>query len=194
MEPKEKVLNPEESLQIIEKMINRTKGNAHDNSFYFLLWGWIILIALVAQLIMKYFTDFTKVYMIWLIVIPGFIASGIYGYKQGKKAKTFSHFDKINSMVWLTFFVCYVLTIIFAKEFNYNIGFIIFLLAGNATFLSGIIIKFKPLIFGGIVFWLGALSMYIVPSTYAEFISPIVIIFAYLIPGYLLKLEKNNNA
>ncbi len=53
METNEKVLKPEESLQIIEKMINRTKENIHENSFYFLLWGWIVLLVNLGQIILK---------------------------------------------------------------------------------------------------------------------------------------------
>ena len=194
MKTEEKTLKFEESLQIIENMIKRTKGNLHDSSFYFLLWGWIILIGTAGQLILKHLTDITKPYLIWLVIIPGIIASAIFGYRHGKKNNTTSHLDRINFMVWIAFFVSYALVIVFAKEFNYRIGTIIFLLAGNATFLTGVIIKFKPIILGGIVFWLGSLCMFLLPNNYMEFISPLIIIFGYLIPGYLLRIQNKKNA
>jgi hypothetical protein len=194
METNEKTLKPEESLQIIEKMIQRTKGNLHDSSFYFLLWGWIILIEIIGQLCIKHFTSFSKPYMMWLIVIPGFIASAIYGARNGHKKKSSTHLDRVNFMVWIAFFVSYVIVIISMKEFNYNIGIIIYLLAGNATFLTGIIIKFKPLIWGGIVFWIGTLCYLFIPNNYIEFISPLIIIFGYLVPGYLLRMQNKKNA
>ncbi len=194
MEESEKVLKPEESLQIIEKMINRTKGNLHDNSFYFLLWGWIILIGNIGQIIFSRFPNFEKPYLIWLIVIPGMIASFVYGMKQGKKTRVSSHLDRVNFLIWMSFLVSYVIVIIFMKEINYKVTPIIFLLAGNATFLTGIVIKFKPLIWGGIVFWIGVLGLFLIPAGYVEFVSPIIIILGYLIPGYLLKIQNKKNA
>ncbi len=194
METNEKELKPEESLQIIENMIQRTKSNLHDSSFYFLLWGWVILIGLVGQLIIKYFTSYPKPYIMWLVVIPGMIASAVYGYRHGKKNSSITHLDKVNGMVWFSFFVSYVLILVLMKEINYKADLVIYLLAGNATFLTGIIIKFKPLVLGGIVFWIGTLCYLFIPNNYMEFISPLVIIFGYLVPGYLLQSQNKTNA
>jgi hypothetical protein len=194
METNEKVLKPEESLQIIEKMINRTKCNLHDNSFYFLLWGWIVLFGIVGHTILANFTDFSKPYLVWLIIIPGIIANTIYGIRQGKKKGISSHIDLISFMIWIAFLVCYAIILVFMKKFNYQVVPIIFLLAGNATFLSGIIIKFKPLIWGGIAFWLGVIALFLLPDNLAIFVAPLAIILGYLVPGYLLKFQNKKNA
>lgn len=187
------ILKPEESLQIIEKMIQRTKGNLHDSSFYFLLWGWIILIANIGQLVLNYI-NYDKPYFIWFLIIPGIIATWIYGVRHGKKTKATSHLDKINFMIWMAFLVCYFTVLIFMKNFNYNVAPLIFLLAGNATFLTGIVIKFRPLIYGGFVFLASVFANYLLAGEYFEFISPAAIIFGYLIPGYLLKSQNKKNA
>lgn len=194
MEINEKVLKPEESLQIIEKMIQRTKGNLHDSSFYFLLWGWVILIANIGQIILERFTDCTKPYLIWLIIFPAVIANIIYGIRHGKKTRVSTHLDSLNLMIWIAFFISYIIVIVFIREFDYNVAPVIFLLAGNATFLTGIVIKFKPLIWGGIVFWIGVICLFLIPGGYVEFVSPIVIIFGYLVPGYMLKSYSKKNA
>ncbi len=194
METNEKVLKPEESLQIIEKMINRTKGNLHDNSFYFLLWGWIVLIGILGHTILANFTDFAKPYLSWLIIIPGMIINIIYAMRQGKKQSITTHVDKVNFMIWIAFLVSYTITLVFMSKLNYNIVPIIFLLTGNATFLTGIVIKFKPLIWGGIVFWIGAIGLFTLPGNLNIFVPPVAIILGYLIPGYLLKYQNKRNA
>ncbi len=194
METNEKVLKPEESLQIIEKMIQRTQKNLHDSSFYFLLWGWIILIGNLGHIIMNRIPTIDKPYLIWLIVIPGIIANFIYGMKQGKKNCVRTHLDRVNFLNWMSFLVGYAIVIVFMKQFNYKVTPLIFILAGNATFLTGIIIKFKPLIWGGIVFWLGVILQFVLPIEYVEFVSPVVIILGYLIPGYLLKFQNKKDA
>ena len=194
MEPNEKVLKPEESLQIIEKMINRTKGNLYENSFYFLLWGWIVLFGILGHTILANFTDYSKPYLVWLIIIPGIIANTIYGIRQGKKKGISSHLDLVSFMIWIAFLVSYGIILVFMKKFDYKIVPIIFLLAGNATFLSGIVIKFKPLVWGGIVFWLGVIGLFTLPGNLVIFVSPLAIILGYLVPGYLLKFENKKNA
>lgn len=194
MEPNEKVLKPEESLQIIEKMIQRTKGNLHDNSFYFLLWGWIVLIGIVGNTVLANFTDFPKPYLVWLIIILGLIINIVYAMRQGKKNNPSTHLGKVNFMVWIAFLVSYTITLVFMAKLNYNIVPIIFLLTGNATFLTGIVIKFKPLIWGGIVFWLGAICLFTLPGNLAIFVAPLAIILGYLVPGYLLKFQNKKDA
>lgn len=193
METNEKELKPEDSLQIIEKMIQKTKGNLYDSSFYFLLWGWIILIANIGQIIFNYI-EYDKSYLIWLLIIPGIIASAVYGARHGKKTKASTHLDRINFMIWMTFLACYFTIIIFMKSLDYQIVPLIFLFAGNATFLTGIVIKFKPLMWGGMIFLAGVFAYFLLPGEYFQFISPIVIILGYLIPGYLLKAQNKKNA
>ena len=194
MENESTNLKPEQSLQIIESMINRTKSNMHDSSFYFLLWGWVVLAGIAGQMILEIFTDFSKPYLAWLIIFPGIIATIVYSIRHSKKKKVSTHLDKINFMIWISFLVSYMIAIIFMKEFNYMIVPIIFLLAGNATFLTGCVIKFKPLILGGIVFWIGTVLTFVLPDNYSLYLNIIMIIFGYLVPGYLLKSQNKKDA
>ncbi|HSH52216.1 MAG TPA: hypothetical protein VK982_10895, partial [Bacteroidales bacterium] len=102
----EKNLKAEESLRIIEQMIQKTKGNLHDSSFYFLLWGWIILIANIGHIVLNYLA-YDKPYLVWLLIIPGVIASAVYGAQHGRKAKAETHLDRLNFLIWMAFLVCY---------------------------------------------------------------------------------------
>jgi hypothetical protein len=194
METEEKTLKPEESLQIIDQMIQKAKANLHDSSFYFLLWGWIILVVVVGQSLLQHFTNFEKPYLVWLLIIFGIMASAIYGIRSGKKSKVMSHLDRLNFLNWMIFLGSYFIIIIFMKDFNYKISPIIFLLAGNATLMTGFLIKFRPLIIGGLVFWAGIFCQFLLPHQILEFVFPLVIIFGYLVPGYMLKFQHKKNA
>jgi hypothetical protein len=55
------------------------------------------------------------------------------------------------------------------------------------TFLSGIILKFKPLVIGGISCWLLAVVSVFIPMEYQLLCIAAAVIFAWIIPGYLLK-------
>ena len=69
----------------------------------------------------------------------------------------------------------------------------ILLLAGFPTFLSGFIIRFKPLIFGGICFWIVALLVNFAGPDLAPLGTPVAMLLGYLIPGYMLKHRVNHD-
>lgn len=82
----EEKFSPEQSLQLIQSMISRTKQNMSDNSIYFLIWGWLTFIAFIGQFILKHILQHEKHYMIWLVVIIGIIFSIYQGKKDEKSA------------------------------------------------------------------------------------------------------------
>jgi hypothetical protein len=69
----------------------------------------------------------------------------------------------------------------------------ILLLAGFPTFVSGFIIKFRPLIAGGICFWIIALAVNFAPPSFAPLGMPIAVLTGYLIPGYMLRNKVNHD-
>ena len=71
---------------------------------------------------------------------------------------------------------------------------IILMPVGAATFLSGIIVRFNPLLVGGVVFWISGIACYFVNSTDQYLIGGIAMIFGYLVPGYMLRNQKENHA
>jgi len=183
----EKEFTSAESLEIITKMINKAKGNVKQGSFYFLFWGWLVVIASLGQFYLDRFTDFEHPYMVWLIAIPGWIISMIYGYKQSNKKTVKTYSDNLVMWVWLGF-VFSILIIIFGGSYiNFQITALILLFSGFATFISGLIIRFKPLIIGGSSFWIFTPIALYLGVHYAPLVMAVAIIVGYLIPGYLLK-------
>jgi len=137
--------------------------------------------------------------IVWPIMgFGGGIASGIYGRKQGKKAGHKTHLDRAMSYVWLGFIMYLFIVILLSAtgklgEQGWNTSFLLIMgLYGLGTFISGGLLKFKPLIYGGIAsFVLVALTVFI-PSLVATFNGALLmlgasIIVSYLIPGYMLK-------
>ena len=55
----------EQSLQLIQSMIEKAKQDVANNSFYFLLWGWLIFIAALLNFVLMKFTDFEQPYLAW---------------------------------------------------------------------------------------------------------------------------------
>ncbi|MNH37103.1 hypothetical protein D3C79_979630 [compost metagenome] len=64
------------------------------------------------------------------------------------------------------------------------------IIAGIGTLLSGWVMKFKPLVIGGIIFLLMAIASVYIENEYKALIHGLAILTGYLIPGYLLKQSK----
>jgi len=186
-----KELKPNESFKIINEMIETAKMNIKQNAFYVLLWGWIVIIGCLLHFIFLKFSIIEKPYQVWLISIVGVVMTFIYSFKEAKRKKVFTHISKIYIFIWVTFAVSYIITIVFHIQFNYQIYPLIFLFGGNSIFLTGIVMKFKPLIFGGILFWIGCITSFYFTEAYNLLLTSIIGILGYLIPGYILKYKKD---
>ncbi len=194
MENEEKIMTGEESLKIITEMINKTKVNLAQSSFHLLFWGWLILVCSLSEYLLYRFTDFSSPWYVWFFVIPGVFVSLIYGFTSGKKEKVFTYATSLYVSVWIGFlFASIVLFIVQSKEME-GYGTYILILAGFPTFVGGFILKFKPLIFGGMAFWLFALIAHFSGPDIAGLCMPAAIVAGYLIPGYLLKSKASHDA
>lgn len=187
-------LNEQQSLQIIYETIENAKSNVKDNAFFYLLWGWLVLIASLSQYILLTYTSFRLHYIGWPVLMSiGGIVSGIYGYRLGKKASVKTHLDTIIISLWLGFLVLIftILVMTFAGSFWFNVSSpLIIILFSFATFLSGMILKFRPLVIGGTISWMVGVAAFLVTPDIQQLLTALAIIIAYLIPGYMLKSKK----
>ena len=187
MENQEKMMTGEESLKIITEMINRSKVNINQSSFHLLFWGWLIFACSLSEYLLMKFSDFTHPYYIWFFVIPGVFVSMIYGFVTGRKAKVHTYAEKLYTWTWVGFLItATVLFIVQSKRLDIVAPYIL-LLAGFPTFVSGFILKFRPLILGGLCFWIIALVVSFAGPAAAPLGMPVAVLIGYLIPGYMLK-------
>jgi len=192
MENEEKMMSGEESLRIITEMLNKTRVNIRQGSFHLLFWGWMIVICSLGEYILDHFTNMVNPWYVWLLVIPGMFVSFAYGIITGRKAKTHTYADKIWMWTWMAFLISmFVLFIVHSKSME-TISAYILLLVGFPTFISGIIIRFRPLIVGGISFWIFALLVHFGGPTIGPLGVPVSMIVGYLIPGYILKSKVDH--
>jgi hypothetical protein len=193
MENEEKMMSGEESLRIITEMINKTKVNIRQGSFHLLFWGWLIFACSISEYLLMKFTGLTHPYYVWFFVIPGAFVSMIYGFVTGRKAKVHTYADMLYMWTWLGFLIAgIVLFIVHSKRLD-TVGPYILLLAGFPTFVSGFIIKFRPLIIGGICFWVMAIIVTFAGPSVAPLGMPIAVLTGYLIPGYMLKYKAGHD-
>lgn len=187
MENEEKLMTGEESLKIITEMINKTKVNIRQGSFHLLFWGWLILICSLSEYLLWKFTDIASPWYVWFFVIPGVFVSMIYGFVTGRKAKVHTYADMLYLWTWMGFFIAAIVLFILLSRKMESIAPYILTLAAMPTFISGFILRFKPLIIGGITFWIFALIAHFAGADVAGLAVPVAMLTGYLIPGYMLK-------
>lgn len=187
METKTENLTAQESLDLITKMIRQTQSNLTHSSFYFLLWGWVIAFCNAGMYTLIKFTDLPHPYAIWLITIPTWIVTMIYANRQGGSSPNRTHLDKISMWLWIALAITICPVLVFGNQINWLVNAIILLPVGLCTFVSGIILRFKPLILGGIIFWIAGTLCFIVTPIDQYLVGALAMIFGYLIPGYMLR-------
>lgn len=192
MENGEKLMTGEESLKIITDMISRTKVNIRNSSFHLLFWGWLILACSLSEYILWKFTDISSPWYVWLFVIPGVFVSFIYGFTAGRKARFHTYADKIYVWTWMAFFLAAIVLFIILSDKMEFVAPYILTIAAIPTFLSGFIIKFRPLIIGGITFWIFAIIARFGGHEVSALAVPLAMLTGYLIPGYMLRRKVDH--
>jgi len=200
------VLTPEESFSIINKAISNFKMNYKERAKIFLLWGWVLTLASFSNFIIIRILNINEEYELvagkwefegllslgnWvLFILAGFIIQFFILRKIDKNKKVYSYLDTYLTKLWqVTAISCFVATLLCMK-----IGIappsIMLLIAGIATTTSGLLIKFRPVVIGGMAFFILSIVTTFVSNEYIALIVGAAIICGYLIPGYLLKSAK----
>jgi len=191
----DKILSPAESLKLIAETIEKTKTNVQNGSFYFLLWGWLVSISGIVQFIMIKYTDIKTHYYVWpIMAIIGIVACIIYGYKVERLKKYETYLDSVFMNLWAVLGVSFILIVFIVVSLHTTVVPFILLLAGIGTLASGLIIKFKPMIFGGVLFYIFSVISLFVPQPFDTLVSSLAIVTGYLIPGYILKYTQPKKA
>jgi hypothetical protein len=101
--------SPQQSLQLIESMINRAKDKFAEDGFMYLVWGWMVFICSLLQFLLLHVFQYAQHYIVWLTTIPVFIYQYFYISKKQKRqtVQTYTHF--IVRYVWLTYVIIILL-------------------------------------------------------------------------------------
>ncbi|TAE14553.1 MAG: hypothetical protein EAZ47_10730 [Bacteroidetes bacterium] len=193
------IVSPLQSLQIIEEMIQKAKANFADNGFVYLLWGYTIFTCSMLHFIGIKLGDALgsiKPYWVWNLVIVANIIHTVYQLKRTKKQQAKSFAEELIAMFWLCFLAGMIIISVAAfTKFGWaSVYPFLIMLYGTPTFLSGYVMKFKPLIFGGIFCWLMALVALFFDNAFLLLCVSLAVLVAWIIPGHLLQQQYSKKA
>jgi hypothetical protein len=188
-----------ESLELIESMINRAKDRFNEDGFLYLLWGWVVLLCSVAEFILLQI-HFKQHYLVWSLTWAAAIFQLFFLRRKRQRQTVRTYTDDIVKYVWLTFIISMFLAAVLigfiqGKEYYKLIDPLFLVLYGMPTFLSGVILRFKPLMMGGIGCWVLSVLCTVIPVEFQLLLVSVAMVIAWIIPGYLLRMKfrRTNN-
>ena len=190
----EQPFNEQNSLQLIESMINKAKNNFSESGTLYLLWGIVVFICSMVQFVAIHFYDYQNAYYIWFLTWVVVIYQVVFLSRRAKQEKVKTYTADILKYVWICFAASMFL-FIFILQYQkayYSINPAILVLYGLPTFLSGVILKFPPLVAGGIACWGLSFASVFVPYDYQLLFICAAVLIAWIIPGMLLRKKFKN--
>jgi len=192
----EPIMTDKQSLELITSMINKAKSRFHESGFLYLFWGWVVLICCIIESVVSHFFNVKNAYTVWYIMALAMVYQIFFLRKKRKLKTPATYTEDINRYVWLVFGICEILLVFILISFKkYEvINPAVIALYGMPIILSGIILKFKPLISGGICCWVISGISPFINMEFQLFLTVAAIICGWIIPGYLLrqKFKKEN--
>jgi hypothetical protein len=190
MNTAEKKLTPAESLKLITDVISKTRDNIKAQSFCFLLWGWLITAASILFYVLHQFTDFKLYFLPFpLLVLPGIIITLIYYRSNSHLPETY--LTGFLKQLWLVLAISFITVVLISFLQQYPPFTYTLVIGGIGTLVSGLVMRFKPLIVGGALFLLFAIGSVFVNDGVKPLLQGIAVVAGYLLPGYLLKYSKS---
>ena len=211
MTPSEKQMTEKESLDLITQMINKAKDACHDTGIAAIMWGTVIAVcALVrlSELHFRYNLPFDIYWLTFAAVLPQIY----FSIKEKKKRKVKAYGDAFYDYLWVGFGICIFLVIYITGSMNseweksaaqyqqltgqttsfrlYEFTSSFFLLLyGLPTFVTGVSMKFKPMLWGGLLCWVCCILAIYTNIKIDLILIALSSIFAWLIPGIIMEKE-----
>ncbi len=197
----EKRLTEKESIEIIGSMINKAKHNLSNGSIFYLIWGWAVLLASVLQFVAIKIYDWDLHWIFWPITMAiTAVIAVLVGRREYKNHRHTTFVDNSMKYLWGGFVIFLFLVLNMGPVIGWKLTYLLLIgLYGMGTFISGGILKFRPLIIGGLLsLLLSAIGIFgremINDFTDVLILLDISIIVSYLVPGYMLRAKKNEYA
>lgn len=184
-------MTPEQSLRLIDATIREAKRSFHKVHFYFLLWGVLFALAGIASFALMR----AGVALHWLVwpaagVVGGLVA-GAHGARQGRQQGASTAMDRLQQWLWSAYVLTLVVLVVGAVMARLDPNAVVLVLTGLPTFVTGAMMRFRPLMLGGVLFWVTGALLFFTLQPYSSLVFSGAIVLGYIVPGFMLKQEEN---
>lgn len=179
---------PEESLRLINTMINKAQNKLQENGFLFIFWGWLVFLVATSFYILVQM-KVENSWVVWYAMPAGGIFTMIYAMRQSKKEKVKSFVDDYMMYIGIAFGISLTIILVMGWKLQLNCYPMVILLYALTTFIYGGILKFMPLvIFGALSFPISVGAFFVDFHTQILLLALSVFV-SYIIPGHMLQFK-----
>ncbi|MER3465239.1 MAG: hypothetical protein C4329_13320 [Chitinophagaceae bacterium] len=195
----EKQLSEQESLLLIQQMINTAKKEQVDDGKRWIVWGWMLCSASLFTVLNVQFHWFQNMFLFWNafgVVSLAWFAYRIYLFlfkKTTSRVKTYTGdlFSRLNGGFFISLiFIIISINIggtVLDSIVPVNIGFALLInLYAFWILIYGAALNFKPSVIGAYVAWaFGLVALFANQFTYVMLLHAAAVLCGYIIPGHL---------
>jgi hypothetical protein len=200
----ERDFNHEESLSLINEMISQARNNVKMESTYSMIyWGYVTaVVAIINCVLLHTLSNPNQSFWIWFLMLPASLGSYFIELRAHKKALVKTHIDKIGSMVWYGFLICFVVfeVVIHAVGLrleNYQIFIlttpVLMIMVGMGQFVSACIYRHKKWYAIAALTWTGAIICAFLDVDIQFIIFAACMIIGFVVPGHILNCQTKKN-
>lgn len=188
----DKKLNEKESLELITRMIQNTQNKLEQGGGTpFLIWGYLTVIFTIAVWVALFYTSDYRWNLLWFVLpAVGWPLMLIFQKKKDKTPSTY--IDRVVGYIWIVFSISFLIPSVmaFLTDLYTHLFFISLLMVGVAVAITGLVIRFRPAIIGGIISMLLSIPLLYnieIGGIYCgHLIFALAFIVIMVIPGHIL--------
>lgn len=184
----EKTITEQESLRIIQTMIERSKQQLTDRSRYFLMWGIAVMGCAITQYILLKNLQ-TGTQRVWLLMPILAVVQVVLSYRDRKKDRVVTFSRNAIGSLWLALGIGFFILAFFSSRMSFDMFPFLILFYGIGTFVTGRILEFRPLIFGGIACFILSVGIVYIEGPEKLLVLALSVLVSYVIPAILLKRQ-----
>jgi uncharacterized membrane protein len=188
-------MEAQDQIQLINDTINKTKDHLKESSFNFIFWGLLIAVLSFFHYVFPEIVQQTNysILLYWVLIpVMGMIITVVYNIKKRVKVGYETYMGRTLKIIWGVFNISWILLVFISFEKKINPTESILFLLGVMVLITGLLIRFKPLSFGGISVIICSILCVYTPNNSWLLLNGIAAVLGLLIPGISLYYRKSN--
>jgi magnesium-transporting ATPase (P-type) len=194
----------EQSLTLINEMINRARNNFQKEKMYSLIyWGYTVAaIAILNYALLHLLHNPNQSFWVWCLILPAWMVSYFINRYVEKAVLVKTHIDEIGDKTWKGYGigVFVFIAVIFTVAIKYQTPLIlslitpvIMIMVGICEFAAASLYRYKRWIGVAALFWMGAIGCAFLPVDLQFIALAACMIVGFVIPGHVLNYQAKKS-
>ena len=184
----------QQEISIIKEMIEKTRRTTAESGHLLIFIGVFSALAtlVIGMLEIYELNQFVMPAIIIMAIVNAFIGY-VIAAKEGKNEKIKTYLKTIFWNIWM---VCGLTAVLIVFLFPYlnlypfkAVPVLVSMVMGIALFTTGTIFELRFVQWSSLAWWVGACIMAIIESPYKFIIMVVIILFGWILPGFLLNKQ-----